>query len=115
MYQQNGLNQTTLINDLNRTNVLSNEMMYTDYNHLPLSDGWSSKNYEYGFSFLPPDKWYPQPPNPPVCVTTNKCPVCPVYTSGSNLDVKEWDNSRRITPPDNIKNNYIADKLNSGK
>ena len=96
------------------TNVLPNEIQYTDYNHVPMGDFVNTGNFEYGYSFLPPDKWYPQPPFPPVCVTSNRCSVCPVYTSGAPTDIKEWNSSRRVTPPDNIKTEYITQKLNCG-
>jgi hypothetical protein len=95
--------------------VATSDMVYTDYNHLPVADGYQSHAYEYGDWYLPPEKWYPQPPNPPVCVTEKKCPVCPVYTTGAPVDVKEWFNSSRITPPDIINTDYIKQKLNSGR
>jgi hypothetical protein len=95
--------------------VIYNELGYTDYNHLPLADTYDNDSFEYGYSFLPPEKWYPQPPFPPMCVTDKKCPVMPVFTTGTPMDVKEWNESRRVTPPDNIKTKYIKEKLNSGK
>lgn len=95
--------------------IIENELGYTDYNHIPLAEGYSNNDYEYGYSFLPPDKWYPQPPFPPVCVTEKKCPVCPVYTTGTPVDVKEWNSSRRITQPDRINVKYVEEKLNAGR
>lgn len=97
-----------------RDDVITNEMPYTDYNHLPLAEQ-NKGDFEYGYSFLPPEKWYPQPPVPPVCVAEKKCPVCPVFTTGTPVDVKEWNASRRIMPPDNINTDYIKEKLNSGR
>jgi hypothetical protein len=44
--------------------VIVNETAYTDYNILPVTPE-DSRLYEYGYSFLPPEKWYPVPPNPP--------------------------------------------------
>ena len=95
--------------------VLGSEMAYNyvDYNSMPVS--YDTGSFESGYSFLPPEKWYPVPPHPPVCVTEKKCPVCPVYTNGTNIDLKEWDQSRRITPPDEINVNAIEGKLNSGR
>lgn len=95
--------------------ILDDELPYTDYNHLPLASGYKSHDYEYGYSFLPPEKWYPQPPRPPVCVTEKRCPVCPTYTNGTPVDAKEFHSSRRITPPDMINMDYIGDKLNAGR
>lgn len=95
--------------------VIIDDMQYdTDYNHLPMAKGFDSTDYEYGYSYLPPKDWYPQPPFPPVCVTDKQCPVCPVYTTGTPIDVKEWNDSIRITPPDNINTKFIK-KLNAGR
>ena len=95
--------------------VIMDEVEYTDYHHLPIGDNYDVGSFEYGYSFLPPEKWYPQPPFPPMCVTDKRCPVLPTYTTGTPLDVKEWNEARRITPPDNIKTKYIKEKLNSGR
>jgi hypothetical protein len=95
--------------------VLDDELPYTDYNHLPIAAGYKSHDYEYGYSFLPPEKWYPQPPRAPVCVTEKRCPVCPAYANGAPADAKEFHSARRITPPDMINTDYIGDKLNAGR
>lgn len=86
-----------------------------DYNHLPMGENINTGNFEYGYSFLPPEKWYPTPAVPPICVAEKKCPVCPIFTSGTPVDVKEWNSSRRITQPDVINTKYIKKKLNSGR
>jgi hypothetical protein len=95
--------------------VMMDEIDYTDYHHLPLGDNYDTGSFEYGYSFLPPEKWYPQPPFPPMCVSDKRCPVMPTYTTGTPLDVKEWNEARRVMPPDNIKTKYIKEKLNSGR
>ena len=94
--------------------VMVSEMQYTDYNTLPVSPE-DSKLYEYGYSFMPPEKWYPTPQHPPICVSEKRSVVCPVTTSGTPVDMKEWDSSRRITPGDVINIDYARDKLNSGR
>jgi len=74
---------------------------YTDYNTFPPSEGKTM--FEYGYSFLPPANWYPTPVVPPVCVPSGPtCPVCPIYTGGTNLDLKEWNSSLSVTPPEQI-------------
>jgi hypothetical protein len=98
-----------------KDDVITNEMEYTDFNTLPVPTNLSNYDFEYGDSFLPPDKWYPVPPHPPVCVSEKRCPVCPITTIGTPVDVKEWDQSRRITPPDSINVKYVKEKLNSGR
>lgn len=61
---------------------------FVDFNTMP-SDNGLDIDSEYGESFLPPSKWYPVPPHPPICKTDNKCPVCPVYTTGTLADLRE--------------------------
>lgn len=74
---------------------------YTDYNSLPVNNGPGT--FEYGYSFLPPSSWYPTPAVPPVCVPSGPtCPVCPIYTEGTNLDLKEWNASLSVTPTEQI-------------
>ena len=92
-----------------------NDMEYVDANTLPVPKNYRSKDYEYGHSFLPPENWYPQPPHPPVCVTDKRCPVCPVYTEGVPIDVKEWDSSRTVTAPVDINLSYYKDKMKKSK
>lgn len=94
--------------------VMENEMQYSyiDFNTMPFTN---TGTFESGYSFLPPEKWYPTPQNPPVCVTEKQCPVCPVYTEGTNIDLKDWNDSRRVSPPDTINTKYIEEKLNSGR
>ena len=91
-----------------------NEMQYTDYFIMPIT-AEDEGSFEEGYSMLPPSKWYPVPPHPPVCVTEKQCPVCPVLTSGAPVDLKEWNDSRRITPGDVINIDYAKDKMNSGR
>ena len=100
--------------DRNNDGVINTENEYSDYNMLPMSDD-NTGNFEYGYSFMPPEKWYPQPPHPPICVSNTKTTVMPIYTTGTPIDVKEWNESRRIMPPDNINTKYIKQKLNSGR
>lgn len=114
---------TTVINKLNtntsdryNNGLVYNELEYSDYNHLPLGDkSINSGTFDYGYAFLPPEQWYPKQLRPPVCVTNQKHEVSPIYTIGTPIDVKEWNESRRVSPPDNINVKYINDKLNSGR
>lgn len=89
-----------------------NDLKYDDAHILPVPRDYKSKEYEYGYSILPPENWYPQPPRPPVCVTDNRCPVCPTFTSNGVLDLKEWDDSRKIMGPANINVEYVQERLN---
>lgn len=94
---------------------LDNELPYSDFNMLPVGEGYKSHEYEYGYNFLPPEKWSVQWARPPVCVIDRKQNVCPVYTQGAPTDVKDFFSSSRITQPDQINTDYIKDKLNSGR
>lgn len=91
---------------------ITNEMEYSKYHNVPVV---KSQIFEYGYSFLDPSQWYPQPPYPPVCVTNNRCTVCPYTPPGSPYDLKEWNQSLRVTQPDDINVNFVKEKMNSGK
>jgi len=106
--KQSGFDQYTTAQIAERYN----DMKYTDYNHLPVASGYKSTDYEYGYSFLPPEKWFPenQPVHPPKCVQGCRNIVAPVMTSGAPLDMKEWYDSTRITPPQKINIQYIQEK-----
>ena len=96
--------------------VITSDLPYSDdAHHLPLPDNYNTSSFEYGDSFLPPEKWYPTPPFPPVCVSEKRCPVCPVYTIGTPIDVKEWHESCKITPPAGINTKFIKERLNAGR
>lgn len=102
----------------NETGVITDETKYDDYftvHNIHVGEDYKSAPEDYGYSFLPPEKWFPINPHPPVCSTNKKCDVCPYMTTGYPVDIKEWNESRRITQPDNINVDYIKDKLNSGK
>ena len=94
---------------------LDDELPYSDYNHLPVAAGYKSHAYEYGYSMIPPEKWFKQPVRPPICVTEKRCPTMPSYTTGVPVDTMEWHSSRRVTQPDMISVKYVQDKLNSGR
>ena len=108
--------------DRSTSGMLNNELKYDknysfiDLTTLPLPDNVNPDDlFEYGYSYLPPKDWYPVPPHPPICVTNKNATVCPTLTTGLGLDLKEWNESRRVTGPDNINTGFISDKLNSGR
>jgi len=86
-------------------------MIYSDFNRLPPS--FNDRDFEYGYSFLPPKDWYPLPPYPPVCVSNQNTPVQPVYLDSTTMDLKEWHETSKITPPDSINTSYVTNELNS--
>jgi disulfide bond formation protein DsbB len=93
----------------------ADDLQYTNYNHLPLAAGYKSHPDDYGFSYLPPEKWYPQGVFPPICVTTHRAPILASLANGTPTDLKEFNVSRRFTQPDMIDTVYITEKLNLGK
>lgn len=94
---------------------IDDELPFSDYNSLPVASGYRSHDYEYGYSFLPPERWFNSPPRPPVCVTDSRSPVMPMFANGTPADVKEFHSSRRITQPTQISTDYISEKLNAGR
>lgn len=61
------------------------EMEYTDANHLYVPPDYKTKPEDIGYVYLMPEKWYPKPPVPPVCMTNKKYYVSPVVTYDANL------------------------------
>lgn len=94
-----------------RNDILVNEMIYSDFNRMPPS--FNDKDFEYGYSYLPPKDWYPLPPYPPVCSSNSTCLVQPTYVDNITMNLKEWHETQRFTPPDSINTTFIANELNS--
>lgn len=61
------------------------EMEYTDANHLYVPPNYKTKPEDIGYVYLMPEKWYPKPPVPPVCMTNKKYYVSPVVAYDANL------------------------------
>jgi hypothetical protein len=57
--------------------------------------------WDHDYILLNTDKWGPALNPPPVCKTEKTCPVCPNLTTGYPLMVRDFDSSRRVTPPIN--------------
>jgi len=96
----------------------SSDMKYTQLDpdmHKPLGEFSKdfTNNFEYGYAYLNTSKWRVPMYKPPVCKTDDNCKVCPSTTQGYPVDVKEWNRSRKIMPPDNINLDYL-NKLNEG-
>lgn len=117
-YQQPGAKSETLKtmdNQRTITGTLDDEVPYGDYNHLPMAAGYKSHDYEYGYNYIPPEKWYPQPVRPPICVTNFRSPVYASLANGTPTDVKEFYAADRITQPYRMNTAYVEQKLNSGR
>jgi hypothetical protein len=86
-------------------------MIYSDFNRMPPS--FNDKDFEYGYSFLPPKDWYPLPVYPPVCVSDKTCLVQPSYTDTVTMDLKEWYQAQKFTPPDSFNTAFLTNEMNS--
>lgn len=104
----------TTDNNRSISQQIDNELPYSDYNHLPVAAGYKSNEYEYGYSFIPPEKWYPHPLRPPICLTEKRSNLLPVLAHGTPADAKEWHDANRITGSYRMNVDYVKDKLNSG-
>jgi hypothetical protein len=58
-----------------------------------------TNEWDHDYILLNTDKWGPALNPPPVCKTEKTCPVCPNMTTGYPLMVRDFDSSRRVTPP----------------
>ena len=105
------LKQIAVAGGKTRNDILVNEMIYSDFNRLPPS--FNDKDFEYGYSFLPPKDWYPLPPYPPVCVSNTSTPPQPVYLDTTTMDLKEWYETQKITPSDSFNTDFLTNELNS--
>lgn len=104
--------------------VTRNDMKYNNYrpvdptklgifaNEEYVPKGYTSTPETDGWSILPPEKWYPVPPHPPVCVSESECTVCPVFTSGVPVNALDWKGADRVMQTD-INIDYIKERLNS--
>lgn len=105
------LDQIAVSGGRTRNDLLVNEMIYSDFNRMPPS--FIEKDFEYGYSFLPPKDWYPLPPYPPVCASNRTCLVQPIYTDSTTMDLKDWHETQKIGPPDSLNTSFIINELNS--
>lgn len=62
------------------------EMEYVDANHLYVPSDYKSKIEDLGYYYLMPEKWYPTPPVPPVCLgNKHKYYISPTIAYNANL------------------------------
>jgi ribosome-binding protein aMBF1 (putative translation factor) len=87
----------TLQNNMNNSSSSpSNTLEPLGQNGDGFTNGW-----DQDYTLLNTNKWAPSLNPPPVCKAEKTCPVCPSITSGYPLSLKEYDSSRKITPPIN--------------
>lgn len=61
------------------------EMEYVDANHLYVPPDYKSKIEDLGYYYLMPEKWFINPPIPPICLTQKKYKVSPTIAYDVNL------------------------------
>ena len=96
-----------------KTSVVKNNIVESnDYNNIPMNklSAENTGSFNYGYSFMPPEKWnkYPVKYN---CFTDSTCSPCPIFLE-STANLKEWNDSNNIMPPDDIDTKYIDNNLN---
>jgi hypothetical protein len=90
-----------------------------EYNELPedfltpIGDGLGKWTETGEYSLLNTDKWQVPMPRPPVCISSSRpCEPCPVATVGYPLNLKDWNNSRKVTNIE-INKKWANDLLDS--
>lgn len=69
-------------NDLENDEI---EMEYVDANHLYVPPDYKSKIENLGYYYLMPEKWFSNPPVPPICLTQKKYKITPTIAYNVNL------------------------------
>ena len=88
--------------------------VYTPKQHeqLGTNDQSFTNKWDHDYVLLNTDKW-----RPPIghhmykCKTEQKCQVCPTLTKRYPWILKEFNNARKIMPPDIVNIVYINEKL----
>ena len=98
-------------------NVLDTDLKYSQLSidqmeKLGEYDNTFTNNWQNDYILLNTDKWRPPINNQYKVKCEKTCPVCPSLTKGYPVNVREFNNSKKILPPDNISVDYIIDKLN---
>jgi hypothetical protein len=92
--------------------MIYNELTPEQMQPLGSYDDTFTNKFNHGFAYLNTSKWAPPQRKTPICKTDYRSSVYPITTTGYPVDVMQYDESRKITPPDNINVNYIKKRLN---
>jgi hypothetical protein len=108
----NGFVQNMMKGSDMRYNMYSAEEM----EKLGTYDASFSNKWDQDYVLLNTDKWAPKFNHGMYkCKVEKKCPVCPNLEKGKYIPLKEFDQARKILPPDQMNVEYIKDKLLSGE
>jgi hypothetical protein len=72
-----------------------------DYQPLGENGDNLTNKWDNDYLLLDTQKWAPTMKPAPVCKTEKVCPVCPSLSTGNSISLKDFDLSRKITPPIN--------------
>ena len=108
-FDKNGLLQNVMNNDMRYSQLTDSQMQPLGSNDMTMNNTWDND-----YVLLNTDKWKVPQSSPYKCKQEKECPICPSLTSGYPVNVKDFNNARKVMPPDNINIDYIKDKLNSG-
>ena len=93
----------------NASDSISNTSLSNNPDYQPLGengDNYTNK-WDQDYILLNTQKWAPTMKPTPVCKAEKECPVCPSLTSGYPISLKEFESSRKVTPPINVDLNQI--------
>lgn len=108
----NGFVQNMMKNSDMRYNMYTKEQM----EKLGTYDASFTNKWDQDYVLLNTDKWAPKFNHGMYkCKVEKKCPVCPNLEKGKYVALKEFDQARKILPPDTINVDYINEKLLSGE
>ena len=84
-------------------NEYNEDENFTDQSLKPLGENGNglTNEWDHDYILLNTDKWAPALKPTPVCKTEKTCPVCPNLTTGYPLMLRDFDSTRRVTPPIN--------------
>jgi len=109
-FDRNGILQNVMNNDMRYNQLTDEQMQPLGSNDITMNNSW-----ENDYVLLNTEKWKVPITSPYKCKQEKECPVCPSLTSGYPINLKDFNNARKIMPPDNINVDYIKDRLNSGE
>lgn len=93
------------VNQQDKYNELPSDMLQ------PLGDPALS-SWDNQFTLLNTNRWQVPMPRPPVCINTTPCKVCPNELDNYPVNLKDWDNSRKISNTV-INKAWANDQMNS--
>lgn len=91
----------------------NNDMKYSelppDY-YKPIGSDIANQ-WDNEYTILNTDKWQVPQPRPPICIGSGQCKVCPSNTDGYTANLKDWDDSRKISNT-MINKKWALDQIN---